>query len=107
MIIHNATFMIDKRREAEGISWLKTAVASMEEKKQLGTGRYPRLSAMREAGGVSHEQAEAASIAFQVEFDNVDQARLWNRGAFSELADDFSVRFGHDAMVFTSLFEVI
>ena len=107
MIIHNATFMLDKRRETEAVNWLKTAVSSMEEKNQLGLGRYPRLSAMREAGGVSHEQAEAASIAFQVEFDNADHARVWNRGAFSSLAEDFSHRFGPDAMVFTSLFEVL
>ena len=104
MIIHNATFMIERERESEVILWLKKEIAAPG---HTGNGCNPRVSAMREAGGVSHKEAEAASIAYQVEFPDEKSAREWNRTIFSSLADAFILKFGQQTMVFTSLFEVI
>lgn len=103
MVIHNATFMVLPDKEGELILWLKGEIASMS----LADGRAPRVSAMREAGGISHRQAEAASVAFQVEFDDIDRARTWGKEEFAALADAFSARFGADSMVFTSIFEIV
>lgn len=101
MIIHNATFMIVKERESEFVDWFRENVG------MLGELRDPRLSAMREAGGVDYRQAEAQSVAFQCEFASIGEARLWSAGRFAELAALFEERFGPEAMVFTSLFEIL
>lgn len=108
MIIHNATFMVRKEMEAEVILWLKGEIAKMEtgDNAGMGEGFNPRVSAMREAGGVSHEHADAASVAFQVEFPSVSSAKIWSERSFEKLAADFDSKFGPEGMVFTSLFEV-
>ncbi len=103
MIIFNSTFMVRKELEAEVILWLKGEIAKLE----LGEGCNPRVSAMREAGGVSHEHADAASIAFQVEFPSAEAAKSWSRASFEPLASAFDSVFGPEGMVFTSLFEVV
>ena len=104
MIIHNATFMIEKEREADVILWLKKEIATPG---FTDGGCNPRVSAMREAGGVNHKEAEAASIAYQVEFPDEKTARNWSMSAFNKLAEAFTNRFGQQTMVFTSLFEVV
>ncbi|MBD5237605.1 MAG: DUF4286 family protein [Bacteroidales bacterium] len=101
MTIHNATFMVRKEQEADVILWLKG------EKIDLANGCNPRVSAMREAGGIRHDQADAASIAYQVEFPDEKSAKDWSNGPFSELANKFDGKFGPEGMVFTSLFEVV
>lgn len=93
--------MIVKEREAEFVAWFREKV------EMLGDMRNPRLSAMREAGGVDYRQAEAQSVAFQCEFDSLGKARLWSAGRFAELAALFEEKFGPEAMVFTSLFEIL
>lgn len=104
MIIHNATFMLRKELEEDVLLWLKGMMCAMD----LGAGSNPRISAMREAGGVSHHHADAASIAFQVEFPSIEQAKEWAAGPFEELSERFTARYGgEESMVFTSLFEVI
>ncbi len=109
MIIHNATFMVRREMEAEVILWLKGEIAKLEagDKAGMGEGTNPRVSAMREAGGVSHEHADAASVAFQVEFPSVAAAKLWGERSFERLASAFDSKFGPEGMVFTSLFEVV
>ncbi len=119
MVIHNATFMVRKELEADVILWLKGKIAKMEANSsalsemrkedgiELEEGINPRVSAMREAGGVSHEHADAASIAFQVEFPSAEAARLWSKRSFERLASEFDSKFGTEGMVFTSLFEVV
>lgn len=107
MIIHNATFMTERSHEKEVITWLKERLADMESRGGLCGGWNPRISAMREAGGISHEEAEAASIAFQVEFEDSAAARLWSAREVTPLAAAFTSRFGVESMVFTSLFEVV
>ena len=107
MVIHNATFMMEREREGEFIDWLRGLVAGEESFAESLRGRRVRLSAMREAGGVDYRQAEAQSVAFQVEFDSIEETREWSREALPSVAARFEERFGPQAMVFTSVFEEI
>lgn len=109
MIIHNSTFMIRKEREGDVISWLKKELGiDSRNTPDCKTGGLvnPRISAMREAGGISHEHADAASVAFQSEFEDVPSALAWRERVFNPLAERFSSVFGEESMVFCSLFEV-
>lgn len=101
MVIHNATFMVELREEGSLISWLRSHLPEM------GELRSARLSAMREAGGVECAQAEAQSLAFQCEFNSEGEALEWRAERFKHLADGFMDEFGPNAMVFTSIFEII
>lgn len=109
MIIHNATFMVRKEEENALILWLKQEIARMEiaSEAEMGEGKNPRVSAMREAGGISHEHADAASVAFQMEFPSIESAKIWSERSFNPLAAAFDKEFGPEGMAFTSLFEVI
>ncbi|MDE6391725.1 MAG: DUF4286 family protein [Muribaculaceae bacterium] len=107
MVIHNATFMMEREREGEFIDWLRGLVAGEGLFAESLRGRRVRLSAMREAGGVDYRQAEAQSVAFQVEFDSIEEARKWSREALPTVAARFEEHFGPQAMVFTSVFEEI
>lgn len=62
---------------------------------------------MREAGGVDYREAEGQTVAFQVEFERIEEARKWGREVFATLASRFEERFGPQALVFTSIFEEV
>lgn len=93
--------MIECEREEAFIRWFRTRLP------QLGKLTSPRLSAMREAGGIDYTHAEAQSVAFQCEFASVEEAMKWRNEIFSEVAADFMSQFSPNAMVFTSIFEEI
>lgn len=101
MLIHNATFMMECRREAEFIEWFKENLPA------LGSLSNPRLSCMREAGGIDYRHAEAQSVAFQTEFSDIEQAHAWSESKFASLAANFEEKFGPQAMVFVSIFEAM
>lgn len=101
MVIHNATFMAEHKDECSLIAWLRGRIKAME-----GL-RSPRLSAMREAGGVDSSQAECVSISFQCEFTSEADALKWREERLAPTADDFMAEFGPNAMIFTSIFEII
>lgn len=105
MVIHNATFMMEREKEAEFVDWLRGCVLGGGQFAESLRGRRVRMSAMREAGGVDYRQAEAQSVAFQVEFESIEDARKWSREALPSVAARFEERFGPQAMVFTSVFE--
>lgn len=100
-IIHNATFMMECEREEEFIRWFNGQLS------RLGTLASARLSAMREAGGIDYTHAEAQSVAFQCEFNSVEEALKWRNEVFADVASDFMTHFAPNAMVFTSIFEGI
>lgn len=100
MVIHNASFMMERDREREFVDWIKGELFDMG----LDCGTT-LLSAMREAGGVDYRDAEAQTVALQVEFDTVPEALEWRETGFMRLAEGFAAKFGPEAMVFTSVFE--
>lgn len=91
--------MVEIGRECAVISWLRERINGM------GTLQSPRLSAMREAGGVDCVNAEAQSLAFQCDFDSVDSALRWREEELNAVIDSFMAEFGPNAMVFCSVFE--
>lgn len=95
--------MMERELEEKFIGWLRSELAASE----MHAGREARITAMREAGGVDYRQAEAQSIAYQVEFDSIEEARRWSSERFATLAARFEEAFGPQAMVFTSIFEVV
>ena len=113
MVIHNASFMMEREMEEKFVSWLRSELEAAgitggkAGQESGGCALHPRISAMREAGGVDYREAEAQSVAFQVEFPTVGEAKAWNRDVFSTLAARFEEKFGPQAMVFTSIFEEI
>lgn len=103
MVIHNASFIVRKEDESRLIEWLKEFINGISR----GEGTTPRVSVMREAGGQRHDEADTASVAYQMEFPDEISAKDWSATQFDSLATTFVSLFGADAMVFTSLFEVI
>lgn len=91
-------------REEEFLGWFGRAVSALGVLEGL-SGSSACLTAMREAGGVDYRQAEAQTVAFQVEFESAEAARTWSRERFASLAAAFEEAFGPQAMVFTSIFE--
>lgn len=73
----------------------------------LQSGVNPRLSSMRESGGQSYTLAEAQSIAFQLEFPDMESVRTYEQGPLRDLLARFDRSFGPDAMTFTSIFELL
>ncbi len=101
MVIFNSSFMIEREREGEFLNWLRGEIAGRK-----GVAAM-RVSAMREAGGVDYREAEGQTVAFQVEFERIEEARKWGREVFATLASRFEERFGPQALVFTSIFEEV
>lgn len=94
---------MEREREAEFVGWINSKLARMDYSLWKASGAA--LSAMREAGGVDYREADAQTVAFQVEFADIEAARRWGRECFADLAAAFEEDFGPNAMVFTSLFE--
>lgn len=94
---------MESHKEQEFVSWLRKEI------ELHGLGDMPglRVSAMREAGGVDYHQAEAQSVAFQLEFATVEHARRWGQDVFPMIASRYESQFGPQALVFTSVFEVL
>lgn len=99
--------MIEREREAEFITWIRARIAGMTFTVNGAGPLNPRLSAMREAGGVDYRHAEAQSIAFQVEFADIETARKWSAGVLADTVALFEGKFGPQAMAFASIFELV
>lgn len=100
MLIHNSSFFIPRMREDEFLKWFDASSEAI-----VMAGNNPRLSAMREAQDEDQQDSPAQSIAFQLEFDNIDDVRRYSAGPLADFLKAFNREFGPDAMVFTSLFE--
>lgn len=101
MLIYNATFMVDPQRGAEFLEWF----APLAHK--AGPEGRSRLSVMRQAGGEEADASQALSVAFQGEFETIDEVETWVAKRLRPLVAAFERRFAPDAMVFTSVFESI
>lgn len=101
MVIHNASFMVEHDREEDLLAWLRGRL------KEIPVPGQMQVSAMREAGGADCSRAEAQTVSFQVRFESIDGAREWSRDVFAGLAAEFERRYAPQALVFTSIFEII
>ncbi len=95
--------MIEREREGEFVRWLRGELAG------LGLADAPgaRVTAMREAGGVDYREADGQTVAFQLEFQDIEAARKWGSDVFAPLSARFEKGFGPNALAFTSVFEMV
>lgn len=112
MIIHNATFMVERQVGAEFLDWFAPLAH-----KAAPEGRA-HLSVLREAGNINKKRGEEElhsvgadeeplSVAFQVEFESVEDMDKWIGSRFRPLAAAFERRYVNAGMIFTSVSERI
>lgn len=117
MLIHNTTFMMEPGRESEFLQWFRTQLPELTgtgggkdpdstDEASCG-GRAPRLSALRMAAGQEAGEDQAHSVAFQMEFADIDTLVKWADGPLEAMAMRFMKHFGPNAVFFTSVFETI
>ena len=114
MVIYNCTFMMLREKEGEFLDWFRAGVGALTAPEAPGEGSRvgfepgnPRLSALVSAGGISRDEAEAHSVAFQVEFVDEAQAQRWADARLGRLCAAFAEKFGPEAMTFSSIFSCI
>lgn len=112
MIVHNATFMVEKQRGVEFLEWF----APLAHK--AGPEGRCHLSVLREAGNIKKSDGdeelhavdrngEPLSVAFHVEFESEQEMERWINSRFKPLAAAFERRYLHAGMIFTSVSERI
>ena len=116
MLIHNTTFMMEPGRESDFLEWFRTqlpVLTGSDSENAAGAGvascggTAPRLSALRMAAGQDAGEDQAHSVAFQMEFADMDSLLKWADGPLDDTAMLFMKRFGPNAAFFTSVFETI
>ncbi len=65
-----------------------------------------RLSELVSAGD-STGDADAACVAFQVDFPDMRGVEAWVNGPWNRIVENFYNRFGNEAMTFSSVFRVL
>ncbi len=93
--------MVDPQRGAEFLEWFAPLA------RKAGPEGKSRLSVMRQAGGETAGETQALCVAFQGEFESMEDVAAWTSKRLRPLVDAFERRFAPDAMVFTSVFETI
>lgn len=93
--------MVDPQRGAEFLEWFAPLA------RKAGPEGKSRLSVMRQAGGETAGETQALCVAFQGEFESMEDVAAWMSKRLRPLVAAFERRFSPDAMVFTSVFETI
>ena len=114
MVIYNCTFMMLREKEGEFLDWFRAGAGVLTAPEGSGGGSRigfvpcnPRLSALVSAGGIYSDEADARSVAFQVEFADEAQALRWADARLGTLCARFAEKFGPEAMTFSSIFRCI
>ncbi len=88
MVIYNCTFMMLREKEGEFLDWFRAGAGVLTAPEGSGGeavsvlfSRNPRLSALVSAGGIYSDEADAHSVAFQVEFADEAQGAEMGRCA--------------------------
>lgn len=103
MYVHNTSFFILRSREEEFLKWFGGVRPELE----ADNGYNDRLSVLRETGGANDVEAEAQTLAFQLEFADIDMLHDWVTKKMEPVIADFEKSFGPEAAVFTSVFEIL
>lgn len=93
--------MVDPQRGAEFLEWFAPLA------RKAGPEGMSRLSVMRQAGDETAGETQALCVAFQGEFESMEDVAAWTSKRLRPLVAAFERRFAPDAMVFTSVFETI
>lgn len=104
--IVNLTFFMLPSRENDFLGWLRPKV---REFMSAGKGADHALSKVCElgAGEAPENDVQPISVAYQVKFPTLEQARAWRDGEVAVLSLEYERLFAPDAMTFVSIFEGI
>lgn len=100
--IYNTSFFVERGKEDLFEKWFTVAVKPHLDQPERA-GRRPRLTTLCSAGDENALENEAASYAFQLEFDSLEAAALWAANDGAEIVEEFMTRFAPDALTFTSV----
>lgn len=107
MYIYNTTFMIERSESDNFLAWMRLeALPSLVG--EDSPAKAPRLTCVAEVPGDSEFAAQAASFAFQTEFDTLEEARGWASTRLADAVGRFKAQFGDDrALTFATILEEI
>lgn len=107
MYIYNTTFMVEQSEKEEFLSWMRSHALAALVNDQLPS-RSPRLTLVAEVPGDPEFAAQAASFAFQVEFETIEEAGKWAEIALAPVAGEFTSKFGPErGLLFSTILEVV
>lgn len=107
MYIYNVTFMVDNQEKTNFLQWMRSEALPMMVNDQSPAGS-PRLTLVADVPGDPEFAAQAASFAFQTEFQNLEDAKRWAETFLMPVGGNFSAKFGPDrGMMFSTILEVI
>ncbi len=107
MYIYNTTFMVDHAEKERFLGWMRSNALPALVNDTL-PAREPRLTLVAEVPGDPEFAAQAASFAFQVEFDSMEDAAKWAETALAPVGGEFTATFGPErGLMFATILEVI
>lgn len=104
MVVYNTTFFIGRESYTGFLDWLRPLV---ETELCRAGGDNPRLSRLLEVPGEDPDPAGPMSVALQVEFHDILEARAWGERMLSPVVDRFLAEFSPAALSFSSIFETL
>lgn len=104
--IVNLTFFMLPGREEKVLAWLRRRIAGFI---AAGIGSDHALSKVCElgAGDTPGADEEPISVAYQVKFGSLEEARRWRDNEVAALAIEYENNYGPDAMTFVSIFSTL
>lgn len=107
MFIYNATFMVEQSEKENFLVWMRSE-ALPELVNETLPAREPRLTIVAEVPGDPEFADQAASFAFQVEFDSLADAKNWADTALMVVAGNFTAKFGKErGLMFATILEAL
>lgn len=85
------------------LSWLRERIPGLTHH----SGFNPRLSVLRETSGVSDVDAESQTVAFQLEFPDMDTLHVWSVAKLVPMLEEYTADFGPMSLAFTSVMEIL
>lgn len=104
MIIYAITFMTERVYESRLTEWLRSsAVPSLE----IPAGSETRLTKVAAVPGDPEFSRQALSMTLHVGFPSPAPARAWAEKTLDSVLDEFSRKFGQNALHFVSVLQTI
>lgn len=99
--------MVDHSEKGRFLEWMRGKALPALVNDGL-PAREPRLTLVAEVPGDPEFAAQAASFAFQVEFESLDEARGWADTALAPAGAEFTALFGSErGLMFATILEII
>ena len=107
MYIYNSTFIVPPGEKEVFLDWMRSTALPALVNESL-PARAPRLTLLADVPGDPGFASQAASFAFQVEFDTLADAGKWAETALQPVAGLFTGKFGTEhAVIFTTILQNI